>query len=209
VLGFIVTVYKGIYRPSYVHEHSEESTDYGDDFQGQMWSAAEAAGRIPDGHPTRQVTIRAGWVLGTGVQYCQGKKKTHTHFLSDLTHGLQAGLFEFSRFWFGKHIGPKFGDGSQPFPWIHLDDLLGIRICGYVTTHARTRRRTILLDTKVTFALENPSVRGVLNAVAPQIITNDEYAQVCTHPFSEKKKKKLMRTRTHTHTPHTDMYAPG
>lgn len=155
-------------------------------------------GYLMDTQPARSPSAPAGY-LARGYNIAKEKKNTHTHFLSDLTHGLQAGLFEFSRFWFGKHIGPKFGDGSQPFPWIHLDDLLGIRICGYVTTHARTRRRTILLDTKVTFALENPSVRGVLNAVAPQIITNDEYAQVCTHPFSEKKKSLCAHVHTHTH----------
>ncbi len=50
-------------------------------------------------------------------------------------------------------IGGKFGNGQQWMPWIHLDDLTGL----------------------LRFAALNSSVEGVLNASAPNPITNGEF----------------------------------
>ncbi|XP_078063712.1 epimerase family protein SDR39U1-like [Mustelus asterias] len=55
-------------------------------------------------------------------------------------------------FWLG--IGGAIGSGRQPFPWVHVDDLSGI----------------------LAHALENESVRGVLNGVAPSANTNAEFS---------------------------------
>lgn len=49
--------------------------------------------------------------------------------------------------------GGRMGSGTQHFPWIHVKDLSGI----------------------VIHAIENENVSGVLNGVAPQIITNQEF----------------------------------
>lgn len=57
-------------------------------------------------------------------------------------------------FYFG--LGGPIGTGSQFLPWIHIDDLT----------------RLIL------FAIENNSVKGPLNGVAPQPITNKEFTDV-------------------------------
>uniref|UniRef100_A0A6I8P3M0 Short chain dehydrogenase/reductase family 39U member 1 n=2 Tax=Ornithorhynchus anatinus TaxID=9258 RepID=A0A6I8P3M0_ORNAN len=52
-------------------------------------------------------------------------------------------------------LGGPVGTGRQPFPWIHVEDLAGI----------------------VAHALEGDEVRGVLNAVAPTLTTNAEFAR--------------------------------
>ncbi len=51
---------------------------------------------------------------------------------------------------FSFFLGGPIGSGKQPFPWIHIIDEVGI-IC---------------------FALENKSVTGPINAVAPEQVTN-------------------------------------
>ncbi|XP_067869859.1 epimerase family protein SDR39U1 [Heterodontus francisci] len=55
-------------------------------------------------------------------------------------------------FWLG--VGGSIGSGRQYFPWIHVDDLGGI----------------------LAHALENDSVSGILNGVAPAQNTNREFA---------------------------------
>ncbi|XP_060535236.1 epimerase family protein SDR39U1 [Cylas formicarius] len=52
-------------------------------------------------------------------------------------------------------LGGPVGDGSQYMPWIHIHDLAGL----------------------ITFALESEHVRGVLNAVAPQVTTNGDFTR--------------------------------
>ena len=44
-------------------------------------------------------------------------------------------------------LGGPIGNGSQYLPWIHIDDLTRL----------------------ITFAIENFSVKGVLNGVAPDV----------------------------------------
>lgn len=56
-------------------------------------------------------------------------------------------------FWLG--LGGILGSGKQYFPWIHLDDMTGI----------------------IFHALENDHVTSVLNAVAPQVVTNESYTK--------------------------------
>lgn len=63
-------------------------------------------------------------------------------------------------FWFG--VGGKIGDGKQILPWIHIDDLCQL----------------------IKYAIENKNVTGVLNGVAPDIITNEDFTKV----FRYKKK---------------------
>lgn len=56
-------------------------------------------------------------------------------------------------FYFG--FGGPVGTGLQPLPWIHVDDLCNL----------------------IKFSIENPKVDGVLNGVAPHIITNGEFSK--------------------------------
>lgn len=57
-------------------------------------------------------------------------------------------------FYFG--VGGPIGNGKQYLPWIHIQDLV----------------RLIL------FAIENENIKGVLNGVAPQVITNEHFTKV-------------------------------
>lgn len=52
-------------------------------------------------------------------------------------------------------VGGPVGSGNQPMPWIHLHDIVGLFI----------------------HAIENENVKGAMNGVAPQIITNKEFAK--------------------------------
>ncbi|HTN78011.1 MAG TPA: DUF1731 domain-containing protein, partial [Pirellulaceae bacterium] len=52
--------------------------------------------------------------------------------------------------------GSVLGSGQQWMPWIHLDDLVALLL----------------------FAAENPAVRGPLNGVAPNPVTNREFTRV-------------------------------
>ncbi|XP_049861046.1 epimerase family protein SDR39U1 isoform X2 [Schistocerca gregaria] len=52
-------------------------------------------------------------------------------------------------------LGGPVGSGSQFMPWIHIHDLTNLLL----------------------YAIENPQVTGVLNGVAPQVVTNKEFTQ--------------------------------
>ncbi|XP_055603668.1 epimerase family protein SDR39U1 [Uranotaenia lowii] len=56
-------------------------------------------------------------------------------------------------FWFG--LGGPIGDGSHDLPWIHIHDLCQL----------------------IKFAIENDKVSGILNGVAPQLITNKDFTK--------------------------------
>lgn len=58
-------------------------------------------------------------------------------------------------------LGP-IGNGQQPFPWIHLDDVCLLII----------------------YAIQNSHVNGILNACAPELITNREFSKTFAHAFS-------------------------
>ncbi|KAL4707676.1 hypothetical protein ACJJTC_014857 [Scirpophaga incertulas] len=59
----------------------------------------------------------------------------------------------FLPFYFG--VGGRIGSGRQYLPWIHVNDLTRL----------------------IQFAIENDKVEGVLNGVAPQVITNEEFTK--------------------------------
>jgi len=51
--------------------------------------------------------------------------------------------------------GGRMGSGKQGLPWIHLHDMVGL----------------------ILFSLDNPDLRGPVNAVAPNPVTNDEFGR--------------------------------
>ncbi len=53
-------------------------------------------------------------------------------------------------------FGTWFGNGSQGFPWIHLDDEIGL----------------------ILFAIENENVNGAINLSAPELLTNKEFINI-------------------------------
>lgn len=68
-------------------------------------------------------------------------------------------------------LGGPMGSGQQIMPWIHIDDLCGI----------------------IKHSIECQTVNGVLNAVAPEIVTNGEFSKVIQNRklFNEKLNRKL------------------
>lgn len=59
-------------------------------------------------------------------------------------------------FWpFYLGVGGPVGSGTQPLPWIHLNDLCGVFM----------------------HAMQNENVTGVLNATAPAKTTNGQFAK--------------------------------
>ena len=67
--------------------------------------------------------------------------------------GRQGGMIQqiFVPFFCG--VGGRMGAGTQPMAWIHVKDLCGM----------------------IVHAVENDNVEGVLNGVAPQMITNQDF----------------------------------
>lgn len=57
---------------------------------------------------------------------------------------------------FKMFAGGHTGSGKQGFPWIHRDDVIGL----------------------IEFALKNEKVNGVINATAPELLTNKEFCKV-------------------------------
>lgn len=70
-------------------------------------------------------------------------------------------------FWFG--FGGQIADGTQPLPWIHIDDLCQL----------------------IKYSIENKQVNGVLNGVAPDIITNGDFTKVRKSIQSKQMPNKL------------------
>lgn len=53
-------------------------------------------------------------------------------------------------------LGGPIASGKQYLPWIHIEDLIRL----------------------IQFSIENKEVKGILNGVAPQVITNADFTKV-------------------------------
>ncbi|MDF1565778.1 MAG: TIGR01777 family oxidoreductase [Deltaproteobacteria bacterium] len=109
-------------------ERLTEASAPGDDFLAglcQRWEAATTPAREAG---LRTVILRIGVVLGEGGAL-----------------GRLLPLFRLG-------AGGRLGNGQQAFPWIHVEDLVGILLA----------------------ALDDPSLAGVYNATAPGSVTNAE-----------------------------------
>lgn len=114
----------------------DETSPPGDDFLAELSVAWEAAALRAERQQTRVCLVRIGLVLGRdgGV-------------LGSMLPPFRLGL------------GGPIGSGSQYFPWVHIDDLVGI-ICA---------------------ALERDDLRGPLLAVGPESVTNREFTAALGH----------------------------
>jgi uncharacterized protein (TIGR01777 family) len=61
-------------------------------------------------------------------------------------------------------LGSRLGSGKQPVPWIHLDDAVGL----------------------IRFAMEQPSLSGAVNAVAPELTEQANFARVMAESFGRR-----------------------
>lgn len=69
--------------------------------------------------------------------------------------GREGGMIQslFLPFFLG--VGGPVASGVQPLPWIQIEDLCNL----------------------IKFSVENPKVEGILNGVAPQVVTNADFSQ--------------------------------
>lgn len=114
----------------------DEASPPGDDFLAELSIAWEAAALRAERLQTRVCLVRIGLVLGRdgGV-------------LGKMVPPFRLGL------------GGPIGSGSQYFPWVHIDDLVGIILA----------------------ALERDELSGPLLAVGPESVTNREFAAALGH----------------------------
>jgi uncharacterized protein (TIGR01777 family) len=119
------------YKPDEKKVYTEDDAGEDYDYMSKLCMEWEKAATISKDVAVRTVKIRTGVVLGR-----------------------EGGMIQslFMPFFMG--VGGPVASGTQPLPWIHIDDLCHL----------------------IKFSIENPKVEGVLNGVAPQIITNKEFA---------------------------------
>jgi len=119
----------GIYSPDKVH--TEESTSFSTDFVAEVVKNWECAsdGLNPD---VRKVIFRIGLILG---------KKAKT--IQNLYPLFKLGL------------GGKIGSGKQPFPFIHIDDVIRA----------------------ISWSIGNTNTLGTYNLVAPENIDNKNFTK--------------------------------
>ena len=119
----------GIYSPNQIH--TEESTSFSNDFIAEVVKSWEKSS--DDLNPeVRKVIFRIGLILGKGA-------KT----IKSLIPVIKLGL------------GGKIGSGKQPFPFIHIDDVIRA----------------------ISFSIENKNARGIYNLVAPENIDNKTFTK--------------------------------
>jgi uncharacterized protein len=121
-----------LYKPNDNKIYTEDDSGEDYDFLSKLCIDWEKAATIPKGVNVRNVKIRTGVVLGR-----EG--------------GMISSLYW--PFFFGG--GGPVASGTQPLPWIHIDDLCSL----------------------IKYSAENQKVEGILNGVAPQIITNADFAK--------------------------------
>ncbi len=128
-------------------ELDEYSEPIGMDFPAELVSQWEAAAEGVDTSRVRHIKLRIGVVLGS-IE----RKSYITKFWRI---GKSRGFLPIIRLPFCLGVGATIGKGTQIFPWIHIDDMVGILL--HVIDHQETE--------------------GRYNAVAPNIVTNSEFTQ--------------------------------
>lgn len=129
--AFICSSAVGIYGDRY-DEVLDENSSLGDDFMANICKDWEKEAEKVEQYGVRRVSIRTGLVLlkDEGV--------------------LNKMLLPFKLF-----IGGPLGSGKQWFPWIHIDDIVGIYL----------------------YTIDNENIFGAINGVSPGIVTMKEFAK--------------------------------
>jgi uncharacterized protein len=114
--------------------HTEENFRKGQHFMGDLVSDWEAAAnRFRDLEGMRVVIMRLGVILGKNAPSYQ---KMESQFK-----------------WF---VGGRFGKGTQPFSYLHIDDLKALSV----------------------FFMQRKDVQGAFNMVTPELVTNREFGKL-------------------------------
>jgi len=114
-------------------EEISESASSGDDFLAYVSRDWENEALKAEKNGVRVAMLRFGTVFGNN-----------------------GGAFPELKRNFKKFLGAKLGSGKQWFPWIHIDDLIGV----------------------VVFALLRGDLSGPVNCVSPHALRNDEFTRV-------------------------------
>ncbi|HVO02154.1 MAG TPA: TIGR01777 family oxidoreductase [Candidatus Cybelea sp.] len=128
-------------------ELDEDSKPMGHDFPAELvWLWEDAANGV-DAARIRHVKLRIGVVLGSVER---------RSLLGKLWRiGRTRGFLPIIRLPFCLGLGAVIGNGTQPLPWIHIADVVGILL----------------------HVIDRPETSGRYNAVAPGIVTNREFIE--------------------------------
>jgi uncharacterized protein len=129
---FICSSAVGIYGNRY-DEVLDEKSSLGNDFMSDICKDWEKEAERAEQYGVRRVSIRTGLVM----QKDEGVLKKM--------------LLPFKIF-----IGGPLGSGRQWFPWIHIDDIVGIYLQ----------------------AIDNENISGAVNGASPGIVTMREFAKI-------------------------------
>jgi uncharacterized protein (TIGR01777 family) len=138
---------KEIGRADEYPELTEDSEPMGVDFPAELVALWEKAAEGIDQTRIRHVRVRIGVVLGAV------ERKSHIGRLWRI--GRVRGFLPIIRLPFCVGLGAVIGHGNQPFPWIHVDDMVGLLL------HVIDQRK----------------LTGLFNAVSPGIVTNRQFTE--------------------------------
>lgn len=133
-------------------ELDEDSPPQGMDFPAELVGLWERAAEGVDTDRVRHARVRIGVVLGAV------DRSTKLGRLWRI--GRSRGFLPLIRLPFCLGIGASIGSGRQMFPWVHIDDMVGILL----------------------HLLDRPDLEGRYNAVSPGIVTNGDF----TRAFAQK-----------------------
>ena len=131
----------------------EHSDPVGIDFPAELVSRWEAAAEGIDSSRVRHVKLRFGIVLASAKRGAKrGARQSNKRDEQGRSFGAR-GIFPMlhAAFRYGFCVG--MGSGAQPFPWIHIKDVVGILLR----------------------AIDHDNMQGVFNAVAPGIVSNKAF----------------------------------
>jgi len=139
-------------------ELDEYSEPMGMDFPAELVSQWEAAAEGVDTERLRHIKLRIGVVLGA--------IERKSYLMRFWRIGRARGFLPIIRLPFCLGLGATIGKGTQIFPWIHIDDMVGI----------------------ILYVIDNKDTEGRYNAVSPNAVTNKEF----TKAFSKYLKRPII-----------------
>ncbi|MEM8769754.1 MAG: TIGR01777 family oxidoreductase [Pseudomonadota bacterium] len=126
--------------PEQYFDLNEYSAPIGIDYPASLVSQWEAAADRLDGSRVRHVKLRLGIVLADARKKRAGAR----------------GIFPMLLGTFKKGLCLRMGSGVQPFPWVHIDDVVGIFLR----------------------ALDDRKFCGIFNVVSPGIVSNGTFTRL-------------------------------
>lgn len=121
----------------------EQSQPIGIDYPAQVVRLWEAAADGVDAQRVRHVKLRLGIVLASPSQTTRERVGAR-------------GVFPLLHAAFRRGLCLSMGTGVQPFPWVHIDDVIGIFLK----------------------AIDDSSLRGIFNVVSPGIVPNAHFTRL-------------------------------